>query len=159
GYLRVTLNISFLQNLVMADGRENGSIAFVVDNNGVIIAHTDITQTMKAIAPFTSSSQQDIKTLGRYGTNTQIPILSYGALATEQRSNQQNITLQLVPPGQKESYQALGQVVPLVPWTYFVLRPTSSITALADQQLLSTAIIAVIVLMLAAIIGMVIGRQ
>lgn len=161
GYLRVTLNINFIWSMVQNESNANGagSYAFIVDENGMIIAHTDIAQNFTAIAPFTNSEQSNINTLDRYGGNTTIPVSNYGALANAQKQSSKQLTLQMVPPGQKSSYQVIGIPVSIVPWTYFVLSPTSVVTALADQQLLDIGIIGFIVLLLAAIVGIIVGQR
>jgi methyl-accepting chemotaxis protein len=160
GYLRVTVNISFLWNMIIGEQGVNGtgSYAFITDENGVIIAHTDITQNLTAIAPFTASQQANINTLERYGKNTKISNLPYDKLTDVRSSASKSLTFEMVPPGQKDSYQIIGTAVPIVPWTYFVLSPTNVVTTLADQQLLDIGIVALVVLLIAAIIGIMVGR-
>jgi methyl-accepting chemotaxis protein len=136
-----------------------GSYAFIADENGVIIAHSDITQNFTAIAMFTASEQQNINTLERYGANTEISAPGYGTLANAPQGSTQTVTSQIVPPGEKASYQVIGVPVSIVPWTYFVLSPTNVVTSLADQQLLNIGIIGLIVLSLAAITGIIVGRR
>jgi hypothetical protein len=46
-----------------------------------------------------------------------------------------------------------------VPWTYFVLSPLSTVTQVADQQLLNTALIACAALVIAAFIGLFFGQR
>ena len=125
----------------------------------MIIAHTDITQNFTTLAPFTPSEQNDIDTLERYGKNAKIPVLAYGALANVLKSTDPQMTFQMVPPGQKDSFQVIGKSVPIVPWIYFVLSPTTVVTALADQQLFNISIVGLLVLLLAAITGLIVGRR
>lgn len=158
GYLRATLNINFLWNMIQSEKDANGagSYAFIADENGVVIAHTDTSKDLTAIAPFTSSQQENITMLERYGGNTQISFWPGSALAGEvNRQSPFQLTLQQ----QQGSYQVIGLPVSVVPWTYFVLSPTSVVTSLADQQLFSIGIIGFIVLLLAAIIGIIVGRR
>lgn len=161
GFLRATLNINFLWNMVQGERGLNGkgSYAFITDENGVIIAHTDITQNFSAIAPFTVEEQQNINMLARYGNDTKIPVLAYDTLANELKNFNQQATFQMIPPMQQESFQVIGKAVPVVPWTYFVLSPTNVVTALADQQLLNIGVIGLIVLLLAAVTGLIVGRS
>lgn len=161
GYLRATLNISFIWNMVLGENGKNGarSYAFIADENGVIIAHTDVTQNFTALAPFTPGEQENINTLNRYGADTQISVASYGALASAQKDADHPFALQMTPPGQTESYQVNGIPVSIVPWTYYVLSPTSVVTTLANQQLLEIGIIGFIVLVLAAMVGIIVGRR
>jgi C4-dicarboxylate-specific signal transduction histidine kinase len=161
GYLRLTLNINFIWNIVLNEINANGagSYAFITDENGVIIAHSDITQNFTAIAPFTASEQQNISTLQRYGANTNISAPGYHHFTNAPEGSTQIVTSQIVPPGQETSYQVIGVPVSIVPWTYFVLSPTNVVTALADQQLLNIGIIALIVLLMAAVTGIIVGRR
>jgi methyl-accepting chemotaxis protein len=161
GYLRLTLNINFIWNMVLNEINANGagSYAFITDENGVIIAHSDITQNFTAIAPFTASEQQNIRTLQRYGAHTSISDPGYSHLTNAPEGSTRIVTSQIIPPGQQISYQVIGVPVSIVPWTYFVLSPTPVVTALADQQLLNIGIIALIVLLLAAVTGIIVGRR
>jgi C4-dicarboxylate-specific signal transduction histidine kinase len=161
GYLRVTLNVNFIWNLVLGERGANGtgSYAFVADQNGVIIADSDITQNFTAIAPFTSSELQDITSLQRYGAGVTPVVHSYGTLDDVLEHASQQITVQLTPPGQNASFQVIGQQVPDVPLTYFVLSPTHVVTALADQELLTIALIALAVLVLATLTGFIVGQR
>jgi hypothetical protein len=160
GFLRATLNVNFIWNMIREEGGVNGegSYAFILDQNGVVIAHTDIGQIFSVIAPFTPKMQQDIGNLQRYG-NTNIPVLADDTLANVLKSANPQTSFQMVPQGQKESFSVVSRTLPVVPWTYFVLSPTKVETALADQQLLIIGIIASIVLFLAAITGLVVGRR
>ncbi len=161
GYLRVTLNVNFIWTMVLNELNANGagSYAFITDENGVIIAHSDINQNFTAIAPFTANEQQNIDALDRYGANTKISAPGYGTLANAPKGSNQPVTFQIVPPKQKDGYQVIGVPVSIVPWTYFVLSPTNIVTSLADQQLFNIGITGLIVLLLAAITGIIMGRR
>lgn len=160
GFLRATLNANFIWNMVREEGGVNGegSYAFILDQNGVVIAHTDITQIFSVVAPFTPKMQQDISSLQRYG-NTTIPVLANETLTNILKSANPQTSFQMVPQGHQESFSVVSRTLPVVPWTYFVLSPTSVVTALADQQLLTIGIIASIVLCLAAITGWLVGQR
>jgi C4-dicarboxylate-specific signal transduction histidine kinase len=161
GYLRATVNISFIWNLVQGEQDANGvrSYAFIADENGVIIAHTDVAQSFTAMAPLTPGERENIRTLNRYGAGSPLAVTPYGAGAGAHRDADRPFTFQMVPPGRGERYQVIGIPVSIVPWTYFVLSPTSVVTALADQQLLDIGMIGALVLALAALIGIVVGRR
>jgi hypothetical protein len=47
----------------------------------------------------------------------------------------------------------------VVPWTYVVLSPLSTVTAIADQQLLITSLVVLLVLLGAALIGLSVGQR
>jgi hypothetical protein len=160
GFVRATLNVSFIWNIIVDERgvNGNGSYAFIVDENGVIIAHTDMKQAFSAIAPFTVNEQQDINTQQYYG-GINIPVRQYGTLGGIQQSAHPQTSFQMVPPGQTTLFSVISRAVPIVPWTYFVLSPTDVVTALADQQLLITGIIASVVLCLAAVTGLTVGRS
>ena len=64
----------------------------------------------------------------------------------------------MTPAGQNGSFQVAQHAITTIPWTYFVLSPVSTVTAVANQQLLTTSIIAFAVLLLAALIGLSMGR-
>jgi hypothetical protein len=158
GYLRATLNSNFIWDMIQNESGMNGtgSYAFIADENGVIVAHPDVTKNFTAIAPFTPGQQADIATLERYGKNTRIPAWPMSALSD--KINQQ-APFGLTVQQQRVSYQVIGMPVFVVPWTYFVLSPISVVTALANQQLLTIGSIGVIVLLLAAILGIIVGQQ
>jgi hypothetical protein len=160
GFVLATLNVSFIWNIIVDERgvNGNGSYAFIVDENGVIIAHSDMKQAFSAIAPLTVSEQQDINTQQYYG-GISIPVRQYGALAEIQQHTHPQTPLQVVPPGQTTSFSVISKAVPIVPWTYFVLSPTDVVTALADQQLLITGMIASVVLCLSAATGLIVGRN
>jgi C4-dicarboxylate-specific signal transduction histidine kinase len=160
GFVRATLNVSFIWNMIVDErgANGNGSYAFIVDENGVIVAHTDMKQAFSVIAPFTAKEQQDVTTLQRYG-GINIPVLRDGTFARIWQSANPQTFFQMVPPGQTTTFSVISKAIPIVPWTYFVLSPTNVVTALADQQLLITAVIAVVVLCLAAATGLIVGQS
>ena len=69
-----------------------------------------------------------------------------------------NTTLQMIPAGQSETFQVAQHAVATVPWTYIVLSPASTVTSVADKQLTITIIIACAILVLAALLGLGLGR-
>lgn len=158
GYLRATLNINFIWNMIQSEKNANGegSYAFIADENGVVIAHTDITKDFTAIASPTPDQQENIDTLERYGKDIKIPVWPASTLSG--KVNQQS-PFQLSLQQQQGEYQVIGLPVSVVPWTYFVLSPTNVVTSLADQQLFNIGVIGAIVLLLAAVLGVVVGQR
>lgn len=158
GYLRATVNINFIWSLIQAESGANGdgSYAFIADENGVIIADTNIEQTFTALAPFNVDQQTNITTLNRYGADTKFSTWPHGSLSD--KVNQQKL-FQTTLQQQNESYQVIGSPVSIVPWTYFVLSPTRVVTSLADQELFNIGIIGAVVLLLAALIGVMVGQR
>jgi hypothetical protein len=64
----------------------------------------------------------------------------------------------MIPGGQSDMFQVTQRTLKVVPWTYFVLSPVSTVTAVANQQLFNTIIIAFVVLLVAALAGLIIGQ-
>ncbi len=99
----------------------------------------------------------------RYGKNAIPPVLNYSSLAraraAEENGQRQEVALDMVPPGQKDSFQVTGKLVPIVSWTYYVLSPTKVVTSLADQELFNIGISGLAVLLLSAITGLIVGRR
>jgi hypothetical protein len=156
GFMRSTLNLDYIWNVVLSDKRANGngSYAFILDENGVRIADTYPNLLFTAIAPLTAQQRQTISSESRYGKQSTVPIQP----DKQPVPLHSNATLQLIPAGQSETFQVAEHALTTVPWTYFVLSPTGTVTSVADEQLTITIIIACVVLVLAAIIGLSLGR-
>jgi hypothetical protein len=160
GFVRATLNIDFIWNIVGTDQEANGSgsYAFILDQNGVRIADTDPSRRFTAVAPLALQVQQTISSEARYGTAGQVPVLADSTLSGIGQDNPLPTTFQMTPGGQTGIYQVAQRASTMVPWTYFVLSPVSTVTAVVNQQLSDTIRIAFIVLLLAAIVGLIVGR-
>ena len=141
----------------------NGSYAMIVDNHGVRIAYTNPDKTLttepaelfKAIAPLSTSFQQQIQDEDLYG-NSQEPLKT---VADPTLVNPPQTTFQFTPAQQGQAFQAVETRTNVVNWTYVVLRPVNTITGAANQQDIYLLIIAAIVTALAAVVGLLIGRQ
>lgn len=159
GFIRSTLNLDYIWNIVKDDTHNGqGSYAFVLDNNGVRIADTTNTNLFEAVKPLPSTLQQTITQEERYGTTADTPVLADSALASK-LSPTGPTTFQLQPVNQHEQFQVASLATTNVPWTYFVLSPVSTVTAVANNQLFFTALIAAIIVLLAAIGGLIAGRR
>src|SRR5260221_331416 len=160
GFVRATLNIDFIWNVVGTDQEANGSgsYAFILDQNGVRIADTDPSRRFTAVAPLASQVQQTISSEARYGTTGQVPVLADSTISGIGQGNHLPTTFQMTPGGQTGMYQVAQRASTMVPWTSFVLSPVTTVTAVVNQQLSDTIIIAFIVQLLAAIIGLIVGR-
>jgi hypothetical protein len=156
GFMRSTLTLDYIWNVVQSDkgANGNGSYAFILDQNGVRIADTNTHLLFTAVAPFSVQAQQTISSENRYGEQSTVPIKP----DNQRAPLRSNATLQMIPAGQSETFQSAQQTVTTVPWTYFVLSPVSTVTSVADKQLTITIIIACAVLVLAALIGLSLGR-
>jgi hypothetical protein len=169
GFIRATLDLNTVWTQV--DDETNagpGNYAMVVDGHGVRIAYTntDATHTtlpvplFKAIAPLPTQYQQLIKDEDLYGNSiTPVTVLSDPTLAQMQQNTQGPATFQMVPGAHNEQYQVSRATSRIVPWTYLVLRPVSTITKAADQQELYLFLIATLVTVLAAIVGLTVGQS
>jgi hypothetical protein len=60
---------------------------------------------------------------------------------------------------QHETFEAAMQRSSVVPWAYVVFSPLSTITTIADQQLLTISIIFTFLLFLAILVGLGVGRR
>ncbi len=156
GFIRSTLNLDYIWNIVASDKGANGSgsDAFILDENGVRIATNNPSLLFTSVAPLSTPLASVIKNEQRYGSQNTVPVRSNSTPV----SLHQNATFQMTPAGQNDSFQVAQHAVTTVPWTYFVLSPVSTVTAVANQQLLTTSIIAFVVLLLAALLGLGMGR-
>jgi signal transduction histidine kinase len=171
GFVRATLDLRHIWQMVDAVPCANSGDdcrAFIVDEHGVRIAYTNPDASgfthpaplFKAIAPLSPDVLQLIRSENLYGNDQQpVTTLYDKALSHIQHEASPDTTFQIIPAGQNETFQAAMSTSSVVPWTYFLLKPLSKVTVIADQQLLSTSLIAAFVLVLVIIIGAVIGNN
>ena len=173
GILRTTFDLSYIWQIVDDDARANGlgSYAFILDQNGVCIAATNFytdpasmtlpTQVFTAIAPLQPQFQHRIRDEGLYGiSGTQmLPVHSDPNLVAQWPPKKLPLTFELTPVGQQETFQVASWKTYRVPWTYYVLSPLKTVTAVADQQLQIITSCAALVLVLAITFGVVVGRR
>ncbi len=161
GFVRASLVIDYIWDIVNNDrgANGNGSYAFILDQNGVRIADTNAAQLFTAVASVSPQTQTLITSEERFGTQQPVPIIADKALAQAQNDTHPAQTFQMTPTGQNEMFQVARQSTKVVPWSYFVLSPVSTVTAVANQQLFITIGIAAVVLLLAAIVGVGVGRR
>lgn len=157
GFIRATLKLDYIWNIVNSDSGANGdgSYAFLLDENGVRIADVNTNLLFTSIAPLSAPVQQEINSEARFGSS------SGTVLAREDSTRlhlQQNSTFQMTPTGRGETFQVAQHAASVVPWTYVVLSPVSTVTAVADHLLLTSAIVTFTVLLLAAIVGLGLGQ-
>ena len=136
-----------------------GSYAFILDENGVRIADTEPSRLFSAISPVSPQAQSLISGEKRFGTQQPVPVIADETLAQTQAGDNQPQTFQMTPAQQSETFQVVRQNSKIVPWTYFVLSPVSTVTAVANQQLFITIGIAAAVLVIAALVGVGVGRR
>jgi hypothetical protein len=156
GFMRSTLNLDYIWNVVQSDkgANGNGSYAFILDQNGVRIADTNTHLLFTGVAPLSIQAQQTISSENRYGKQSTVPIKP----DNQRVPLRSNTTLQMIPAGQSETFQVAQHANATVPWTYIVLSPASTVTSVAGKQLTITIIIACAALVLAALLGLGLGR-
>jgi methyl-accepting chemotaxis protein len=161
GFIRATLNLDYVWNIVDGDRGNNGagSYAFILDENGVRIADTMAGQRFQAVAPLTPAMQQLVSQEARYGSTATVPVLSDPTFAQQLGNGADLTTFQAQPAGQNEPFQVVQKSSTVLPWHYFVLSPISTVTAVANQQLFIMGLVAFTMLVLAALIGLIAGRR
>ena len=160
GFIHATLNLDYIWNIVGGDlgANGNGSYAFILDQNKVRIADTVPSRRFTAIAPLPPQVQQSVTSQDQYGSTGNVPVLADSTLVSMEQNNHPPETFQMIPGGQSGMFQVTQRALKVVPWTYFVLSPVSTVTAVADQQLFNTIKIAFVVLLLAACTGLIMGQ-
>lgn len=160
GFMRSTLNLDYIWNIVKQDvGTNNdGRAAFILDENGVRIADTDTTLLFHSIAKLSPQTQQQITSEARYGSTANVPIVADDMLA-EHLHNTVDTTFHGTPTGQTQEFEIVQRATSPVPWTYYVLSPTNTVTLVANQQLIFTFVVALAISVLAAIFGIIVGRR
>ncbi len=168
GFGRSTLNMNEIWTAVNSEtNAAPGSYAMIIDGHGVRIAYTNTDTTLttlpqalfKAVAPFSSQFQQRIDDEDLYGNSfSPVKVLPDPTLANVQQHPQTSATFQLVPALQTQSFQAYQVTCQIVPWTYLVFRPVNTITQAANQQDIYLILLAAVVTLLAALVGLLVGR-
>ena len=168
GFGRSTLNMNEIWTAVNSEtNAAPGSYAMIIDGHGVRIAYTNTDTTLttlpqalfKAVAPLSSQFQQRIDDEDLYGNSfSPVKVLPDPTLANIQQHPQTPATFQLVPALQTQSFQAYQVTCQIVPWTYLVLRPVNTITQAANQQDIYLLLLAAVVTLLAAVVGLLVGR-
>ncbi len=168
GVARSTLSLNDIWTAVNNEtNAATGSYAVVVDGNGVRIAYTNTDTTLttlpslifKAIKPLSPQFQQEIKDEGLYGNGVVNTNANFDSTLAQEIGQRQQTSYQFNPVEQTQPYEAYQVPVQVTPWTYIVLRPISTITGAASQQDIYLLIIAMIVTLLAGIVGLLVGRS
>ncbi|GCE21097.1 cache domain-containing protein [Dictyobacter kobayashii] len=167
GFGRATF---LLNDIWTAVNNENSaaprSYAMILDGNGVRIAYTNPDKTLttlpaplfKAVAPLQGDIQQRVKDENLYGnTMNAVQTMPDPQLVSLQQNPNSDASFSFTPATKSEEYEAYQVKTHVVPWTYIVLRPMSTITSAADQQNLYLYVIAAVVMLLAGLVGMLVG--
>jgi hypothetical protein len=161
GFMRASLNLDYIWGTLQKDkGFNQQGSAFLLDQNGVRIADTNITNPQKlftAVTPLSTPLQQQINSENWYGSNSNFSVQANDILNKKtQLTAPQNFNFTpgtFASNGKDGDYQAASRKLTSQNWTYVVLSPTGSVTRVADDQLLTTIIVAIVVALLAIGIG------
>ncbi len=164
GFLRANLNLDYIWNIVNSDhDNGTGSYAFILDENGVRIAVPQGMSDqllMKSVVPIPADTQQQINLEARFGSSSgSVPVFADSTL-TAQLSSTAISNFQTQPAGENESFQVVNDPTDptIIPWHYFVLSPVNTVTAVANQQLFATIVVAAAMSTLVALLGLIVGR-
>lgn len=171
GILRATFDLHYIWQIVTQEANVNGegSYAFILDQRGVVVAQTNpdrdpFTATtapmlFKSASPLTGPEIQNVQQLGIYGAGQNVPVLDSQGLADARKNGYAQTIFQMKPPGQQDDFQVAFSKTYTVPWSYFVLSPLNNVTGVADNLLRITLGITAAILVLAAVIGLGMGRR
>lgn len=163
GFMRAKLSLDYIWAIVQQDkGVNNSGSAFILDENGVRIADTNQANLFTAVTALPTPVQQQITQENWYGQNGDVPVQENTKLAGIVQGNDKETTFDFTPNGQSENFQAArataamlpAGTLAIVPWNYIVISPSHIVTQTADQQLEITIVVAVVVALLAGLIGL-----
>ena len=160
GFMRATLNLDYIWSIVQSDQNNNGngSYAFILDENGVRIADTIPALRFTAIEPLSTRIQQSVRDEARYESQAGVHVVADTTMAQQLHSTSASTTFQVQPTDQHEPFQVVHHTTAIMPWTYVVLSPTSTVTLIANRQLVFTGIVALAIGGLVALLGFIVGR-
>ncbi len=170
GVVRASLGLHRVWQPVDSEPQNSGtgSYAFILDEHGVRIGYTNPDHSgfthpkylFKAVASLSAAFLQQVKSENIYGNSTTpVSTIADPTLASIQNGTQSSAIFQLDPTGQSQTYEAARYTSTVVPWTYYILTPLSTVTGAADQQLLSIILIITLMLFLAIFVGLQVGRR
>ncbi|GCE03498.1 cache domain-containing protein [Dictyobacter aurantiacus] len=161
GCIRATLSLNHIWNdIIQPDKGSNGSgsTAFILDANGVRIADASKQNIFTTVQPLNSTLVNTIAHERRYGTSSLPKVQANADIAhvLNTVTKTSSVMLQTQPTGTNEPYQvvALETKNPFLHWYYFVLSPVSTLTSVANQQLLATLGIALLEALVVGIIAL-----
>jgi methyl-accepting chemotaxis protein len=172
GFLRATLKLSYIDSLMQkeagADGA--GSYAFISDSSGIRFADSNPAELFTAVMPLSAATQQQISSTHRFGNTDQLHEDLLPAVANSLNTRQDPDSFQSAAvPGSSTLYQFVRVHINVanpvtnapipVGWSYFVLSPISTVTAVANNQLTTSLMIAAVIAVLAVLLGLITGRQ
>jgi signal transduction histidine kinase len=168
GILRAEFFLNYIWSITNSQVDSAGSYAFILDQNGVRIAYSSMDGStlarskylFKAIAPLTPLQQQLVTSQDLYGNSKKpLTIFSDPSLASKQNDSHASSKFELTPAEQQQTFEVIKVPISIMSWNYYALRPLNAIISIADQQLHTTLVIAIIALVLAILIGISIGQR
>ncbi|HEX7733550.1 MAG TPA: cache domain-containing protein [Ktedonobacteraceae bacterium] len=146
GFMRASLNLDNIWKIVQDDqGFNKSGGAFILDQNSIRIADTKETDPQKLFIatdqPKATGVQQQINAENWYGQGSNATIQVDSTLSA--------------PKGYEVASYKLG----IQNWTYMVTSPSAAVTQVADDQLRNTIIVAIVVAVLAAAIGLLVSGR
>ncbi len=172
GFIRATLNLNYVNGLVQGEAGADGagSYAFITDSTGIRIADSNRSELFTSIMQLSSTTEQQISSTNRFGTDTQIQQDLLPSVASSLQSPKDPDSFQSAAvPGSSTLYQFVRVNINLVNtltnsaipigWSYFVLSPISTVTAVANNQIKTSLLIAAVIAVLAILLGLIIGSQ
>jgi Cache domain len=161
GFLRATLNLTTIENLVKQETNVHGqgSYAFILDDQGVRIADSTGHNLFTSVAQLSQNMQQQIQNGQRYTTQQSIKTVPDRNIAAASQQNSPGETFQDQPAGANEMYEVVRQSTKEVPWQYFVLSPVNAVTDTANQQVYGIFALMAVTTLIVAIVGIFVGRR
>lgn len=165
GFLLARLKMDYIWSLVDGETNANGqgSSAFITDQNGVRIADADHSGLFHTIQPLTAGTQQLLAKENRYGSSAiqqdSLPAVASSLNAKDAAPGAADSFQSPAIPGSTMKYQYVRIHLDNVPWTFFVLSPLSTVTAVADSQVRTSLLAAGIIAILAVLLGLWFGTR
>ena len=161
GFLLARLKMDYIWNLVDGETDANGpgSSAFITDQNGIRIADANHSGLFHSIEPLTATTQQLVASEQRYGAGP-VQQDNLPAVAASLTANTPVDSFQAASvPGSALQFQFVRIHLDNVPWTFFVLSPLSTVTAVADNQIRTSLMAAGVIAILAVLLGLWFGTR
>jgi C4-dicarboxylate-specific signal transduction histidine kinase len=162
GILRATLDLKYISGVVSGDtgSNGNGSYAYITDNNGIRIIDSNTNQRFTSVARLNTSQQQAISSEQQFGTAQSVPVIADSTIAHTLQSGKSSSSFQEQPAQQTDQFQVVQQSLnkSIVPWTYFVMSPVPSETAIAQQEQLNIILVGIMTTLTVIVIGLLVGQ-
>lgn len=160
GMLEARLRLDKVSGIVADEPNTGGAgtLAFITDQNSVRVAASRPEDLFSAVEPLSATIQGTIASQQLYGSSGTVQVQSLPGVASAISAHSAQASFQTALGG-SEQYQVVGKKLQTLPWMYFVASPISTVTAVATQQEKLSLIIAGVIAVLAALIGLFIGSR